>query len=107
MVTEQRLTAFLESHPAVREVFWALHPAGRENYRRIARSPDATGGMITGTVGQLVLAGPTSHTVAGTFPRVLVTGRYNLDGNVLLNNRLRIQGGRLRNTSFRVRVNNP
>ena len=68
----------------------------------------ATGGMITGTVGQLVLTG-VARTIAGTFPRVTVTetGRYSLDGNVTLNHRLRIQGGRLRNQSFRVRVNNP
>lgn len=68
----------------------------------------ATGGMITGTVGQLVLTG-VARTIAGTFPRVTITetGRYSLDGNVTLNHRLRIQGGRLRNQSFRVRVNNP
>jgi cystathionine gamma-synthase len=31
-------------------VFWALHPASRENYLRLARAPDATGGMITFTL---------------------------------------------------------
>jgi len=45
-----RVVAFLENHPQVREVFWALHPASRENYLRIARAPDATGGMITFTL---------------------------------------------------------
>ncbi|HEU0299305.1 MAG TPA: hypothetical protein VFR37_07625, partial [Longimicrobium sp.] len=85
----------------------ALIALGAFNLTATGDVHTATGGMITGTVGQMVLAGPTSHTVAGTFPRVLVTGRYSLDGNVLLNNRLRIQGGRLRNQSFRVRVNNP
>jgi cystathionine gamma-synthase len=45
-----KVAAFLEKHPAVREVFWALHPASRENYQRIARSPEATGGMITFTL---------------------------------------------------------
>ncbi len=45
-----RVVAFLENHPQVRDVFWALHPASRENYFRIARAPDATGGMITFTL---------------------------------------------------------
>jgi cystathionine gamma-synthase len=45
-----RVAAFLASHPAVKEVFWALHPASRENYLKIARSPDAVGGMITFTL---------------------------------------------------------
>lgn len=45
-----KVAAFLASHPNVRDVFWALHPASRENYLRIARAPDATGGMITFTL---------------------------------------------------------
>jgi cystathionine gamma-synthase len=45
-----RVVAFLESHPAVREVFWALHSASRDNYLRIARAPDAVGAMITFTL---------------------------------------------------------
>lgn len=45
-----KVAAFLATHPAVRDVFWALHPGSSENYRRIARSPDATGGMITFTL---------------------------------------------------------
>ncbi len=45
-----RVAAFLASHPRVRDVFWALHPASRDNYRAIARAPDATGGMITFTL---------------------------------------------------------
>jgi cystathionine gamma-synthase len=44
------IVAFLEKHPAVRDVFWALHPASRANYQRIARSPGAVGGMITFTL---------------------------------------------------------
>jgi cystathionine gamma-synthase len=31
------VAAFLEQHPAVKDVFWALHPESRDNYRRIAR----------------------------------------------------------------------
>ena len=45
-----QVVAFLEKHPKVRDVFWPLHPASQENYRRIARAPDATGGMITFTL---------------------------------------------------------
>ena len=45
-----RVAAFLEQHPQVRDVYWALHPASRENYQRIARKPDATGGMISFTL---------------------------------------------------------
>lgn len=45
-----KVAAFLETHPAVRDVFWALHPASRENYLKLARHPNATGGMITFTL---------------------------------------------------------
>lgn len=45
-----QVVAFLEQHPAVQDVFWALHPASRDNYLKLARSPDATGGMITFTL---------------------------------------------------------
>lgn len=45
-----KVAAFLENHPKVRDVFWALHPASRENYLRVARAPDATGGMISFTL---------------------------------------------------------
>jgi cystathionine gamma-synthase len=45
-----KVAAFLENHSAVREVFWALHAASRENYLRLAHSPDAIGGMITFTL---------------------------------------------------------
>jgi cystathionine gamma-synthase len=45
-----QVAAFLESHPKVREVYWALHPASRANYVTIARHPGATGGMITFTL---------------------------------------------------------
>ena len=45
-----RVVAFLHSHPGVRDVFWALHPASRANYLRLARAPDAVGAMITFTL---------------------------------------------------------
>jgi cystathionine gamma-synthase len=41
---------FLENHPGVKEVFWALHPASRGNYLRIARAPEAVGSMISFTL---------------------------------------------------------
>ena len=48
-----RVAAFLASHPAVGEVHWALAPASRANYLRLARAPDATGGMITFTLKKI------------------------------------------------------
>ena len=61
---------------------------------------------ITGSAGQVVLTG-IARTVRGNLPRINVTGTYSLDGNLNANHRVRVQGGRLRNQSFRVRVNNP
>ncbi|MFI5336432.1 MAG: PLP-dependent transferase [Opitutales bacterium] len=50
-----RVVEFLSRHPAVRDVYWALHPASRVNYLKLARSPDATGGLVTFTLrGPLV-----------------------------------------------------
>ena len=45
-----RVAAFLESHPAVREVRWARQPSCAANFQRIARASDATGGVITFTL---------------------------------------------------------
>ena len=45
-----QVAAFLQNHPAVREVFWALHPASAKNYSALARTPGAVGGMITFTL---------------------------------------------------------
>ena len=45
-----KVAAFLASHPAVRATYWALGGASRENYLRVARSPGATGGMISFTL---------------------------------------------------------
>jgi cystathionine gamma-synthase len=45
-----KVAAFLSSHPAVRSVHWALEPSSRESYLRIARSPGATGGIISFSV---------------------------------------------------------
>ncbi|MEO6005915.1 MAG: PLP-dependent transferase [Opitutus sp.] len=46
----RQVAAFLSQHSAVRDVYWALHSASRDNFLRIARSPDATGGVITFTL---------------------------------------------------------
>lgn len=54
-----RVAAFLERHPKVRDVYWALHPASRDHYLKIARGPGATGGMITFTLREI-----------GSMPRV-------------------------------------
>ncbi|MEY2879934.1 MAG: Cystathionine gamma-synthase [Verrucomicrobiota bacterium] len=48
-----RVAAFLAAHPAIAEVHWALATPSRENYLRLARAPDATGGMITFTLKKL------------------------------------------------------
>ena len=45
-----RIAAFLESHPKVKRVYWPLAPESRANYRRIARAPDAVGGMLSFTL---------------------------------------------------------
>lgn len=57
---------------------------------------------ITGT-GRLYLEGIVAN-VQGTLPRVEVTGRYVLTGNVTSRASLRIVGGRLRSESFRIRT---
>jgi len=45
-----RVAAFLEGHPAVREVFWARRAESRENFARIARAPGAVGAVISFTL---------------------------------------------------------
>jgi cystathionine gamma-synthase len=42
-----RVAAFLQGHPRVKEVFWALRPTSRDHYLAVARTPDAVGGMIS------------------------------------------------------------
>ncbi len=48
--TAARVASFLSSHAGVKEVFWALRPESRANYQRIARAPDAVGGVISFTL---------------------------------------------------------
>jgi len=45
-----RVVDFLRQHPAVGEVRWALQAEGRDHYLKLARTPAATGGMITFTL---------------------------------------------------------
>ncbi len=45
-----KVAAFLESHPAVRQVWWALQPATRANYLKVARAPGSVGSMISFTL---------------------------------------------------------
>jgi cystathionine gamma-synthase len=45
-----KVAAFLAAHPGVRSTHWALEAASRDNYLKIARSPGATGGMISFTL---------------------------------------------------------
>lgn len=45
-----RIAAYLESHPKIRRVYWPLSSESRVNYLRIARSPDAVGGMLSFTL---------------------------------------------------------
>ena len=47
-----KVAAFLESHPAVRQVWWALQPATRDNYLKVARTPGSVGGLLSFTVRQ-------------------------------------------------------
>jgi hypothetical protein len=58
---------------------------------------------IDNTVGRLFLTG-IAQTVEGTLPFVSVTGTYSLSGNINTRASLRVIGGRLRNTSFRIRT---
>jgi cystathionine gamma-synthase len=42
-----KVAAFLSSHPGVRVVHWVRSAPSRENFLRIARTPESTGGMIS------------------------------------------------------------
>lgn len=48
--TAARVVAFLQAHPAVRQVYWSLQPGSREHYLRIARGPGHIGSMISFTL---------------------------------------------------------
>lgn len=61
-----------------------------------------TGG-ITATTGRVLMTG-IAKTTAGLLPRMRVSGTYSLTGNVNTTASLRVESGRIRNTSFRIRV---
>jgi hypothetical protein len=72
----------------------------------LTASQDAIAGLtggITATTGRVFLTG-FSKTTAGLLPRLRVSGTYSVAGNVNSTASLRVEGGRLRNTSFRIRV---
>jgi cystathionine gamma-synthase len=48
--TAPAVVNFLQKHPRVRSLFWSHQPGSRENYLKLARSPDAIGSMISFTV---------------------------------------------------------
>jgi hypothetical protein len=66
--------------------------------------PAFTSSSITSTVGRLELAG-TARTVNGRVSRVFVTGTYSLTGNLTVERRIDVQGGRLTNTWYRIQQN--
>jgi cystathionine gamma-synthase len=45
--TAPAVVTFLKNHPRVKELYWSLHPASRDNYLKIARSPEAVGSMVS------------------------------------------------------------
>lgn len=45
--TAPAVVEFLRTHPRIKELYWSLHPDSRDNYLKIARSPDAIGSMIS------------------------------------------------------------
>lgn len=51
-----KVVAFLESHPKVKTVYWAKQESSRENFEKLARSPEATGGLIS-----FEIDGPLAH----------------------------------------------
>jgi hypothetical protein len=69
-------------------------------------SQDAISGVsggIVGSTGRIVLTGIAKST-EGRMPRMRVNGTYNMTGNINAIAPFRVEGGRMRNTSFRLRV---
>jgi hypothetical protein len=72
----------------------------------LTASQDALAGLsggITATVGRIILTG-SAKTTSGVMPRMRVSGTYNLAGNVNATAPVRVESGRIRSTSFRLRV---
>lgn len=76
---------------------------GGFNLTAAANVATGTSGGINSSVGRLMLTG-VGRTVRGNLPRMRVTGSYSLDGNVTTVAPLRVEAGRLRNASYRVRA---
>lgn len=45
--TAPKVIEFLRTHPKIKELYWSLEPASRENYLRLARSPECVGSMVS------------------------------------------------------------
>ncbi|HEY9250398.1 MAG TPA: PLP-dependent transferase [Rariglobus sp.] len=45
--TAPAVIEFLRTHPRIKELHWTHHPDSRANYLKIARNPEAPGGMIS------------------------------------------------------------
>jgi len=45
--TAPSVIEFLQNHPKIKEVYWSLHPDSKENYLRLARTPESVGSMIS------------------------------------------------------------
>jgi cystathionine gamma-synthase len=52
--TAPAVVEFLRTHPRIKELYWSHHPASRENYLKLAHSPDAIGSMISFVVDRPV-----------------------------------------------------
>jgi len=61
-------------------------------------------GGITATTGRVLMTGIGAFTTSGLLPRMRVSGTYTVAGNVNTTASLRVESGRIRNTSFRIRV---
>ena len=61
-------------------------------------------GGITATTGRVLMTGVGGFGTSGVLPRMRVSGTYNLVGNVNATASLRVESGRIRSTSFRIRV---
>ncbi len=54
--TAPAVIEFLRTHPRIKELYWSHHPASRENYLRLARSPDTLGSMVSFVVDMPIAA---------------------------------------------------
>ncbi len=45
--TAPKVIEFLRAHPKIKELYWSLHPDSKENYLRLARSPESVGSIVS------------------------------------------------------------